>query len=106
MSDKRLKRSDVVLYAAMSSTVWQGNYCRMGTREMARVATISRRLVLDGLRRLVEFGHIVKADGNNERSRGQYILSSQVFASKQRDNIETVVSAPNGRRRLATVRVA
>jgi DNA-binding MarR family transcriptional regulator len=81
----------------MAAKVRQGNVASIGQIEIARRLRCSRTTVVDGIRQLVDLGHVI-ATNRSPRARGVYMLKSNVFGQKQRDGITTVVSGPRGRR--------
>lgn len=108
-SDKRLNGTDVRVFAGISSFVFQGNVCRESYAEIGSRSGASRQQVARAVANLIEFGHVIAANGNEQRQRGWLILPQLVFGQKQRAGVDSLIveglaSAP--RKRLATVRTA
>ena len=101
LADTRLKHYDVRVFAAISSPVWQGNYSSMGTRRISELAGVSRRLSLQSIKRLIEYGHMVPTVAGKGKRAG-YIMTSKVFGQKQRDGVKEVGIGPSGGRRLVS----
>jgi hypothetical protein len=87
----------------LAGSVWQGATAKIGTRLIANCVHASRRLVAESLSRLEIRGHVKKA-GARRGQRPTYLLTSPVFAQKQRAGLEEAVSGPSRTLRLASIR--
>jgi hypothetical protein len=100
--DLRLKHSDIRVYAAMAAPTGQGSTSSVGSRMIAKATGVGVARVRQGIKRLVECGHIKLA----ERKRGErpiYIFLSTVFAQKQGKVDESIV-LPDGGKKIVSVR--
>lgn len=104
LGDKRLKRVDVCVYAAIATVVWQGNVAKTGIRAVAEVAGCSKRIAAGSVQRLAEFGHIQVSE-NGRGMRASYVLTSPVFGQKQ-GKVDVVRSTPRGKRLVSVKRTA
>jgi hypothetical protein len=102
-SDRRLKHRDVRVYAVLAASCWQGTVANVGKRLIAKHAPCAERLVVASLKRLEGTGHIKKLPVRRGQ-RGLYHLVSPIFGQKQRADVQEMITTPDGRRRLVTVR--
>lgn len=96
-TDAGVNGSDVKVYCAMASTVWQGNICRMSLAEIAELCGTTRQVVLRAIKNLAALGHVRIPSSNKERKSGWYELTSPVFGQKQGKE-DVIVSSPRGQR--------
>lgn len=99
--DKTLSASARVVYAAIAGYVWQGNTASLGHRKIARDLGISPTTALSALDELQAAKHLLVRSG--PKHRGIYILTSPVFASKQRNGEREIGIGPSGNKRLVSV---
>jgi hypothetical protein len=104
LQDRQLSASDVRVYGVLAGSCWQGSVAQLGKRQIARQACCAERKVVESLKRLEAAGHIQKAPGRIRGQRGRYVLLSQVFGQKQRNNVNEVAVRPGGRSYLVSVR--
>ena len=105
LMDPELDSLAVRIFGILALNVWQGNQSYIGQRLVAELCGVSAPTVMRRLRKLEARGH-VKAQKCGDGKRSYYMLASEVFGQKQRDNEKTLVSSPDGKRlRLATVRM-
>ena len=104
LHDKGLSLAAKCVYAELAGTVHQGNVATLGQRRIASRIGIHQETVGKALKELAGRNHVVTAAFGKQRH--CYVLLSNVFGSKQRAGVEELVSAPNGHRRLVTVRSA
>lgn len=105
LADATLKRIDVAVYAAISSTVWQGRVGSLGNRQIALIARVSQPTASRSIARLVNSGHIEIAASKGKGYRAIYILTSPVFGQKQ-GNVNVVRSTPRGKRLVSVEKTA
>ena len=96
-ADKRLKNSDIRLYVVMAARVWQGNVCRLSFSELAELSTLTKRTVIDAIKRLEKYGYIEAVDCKRERVVTFFVLTSDIFGAKQ-GREDVIVSSPRGQR--------
>lgn len=88
----------------LAGSVHQGTVASIGQRRIADRLGFSRTTVSEAVKDLAAYGHLkIMACG---AQRYRYHLTSEVFGSKQRAGVESVIMSGPGRKRLATVRVA
>lgn len=95
--DRRLKNSDIRLYVAMAARVWQGNVCRLSFSELSELSTLTKRTIIDSIKRLERYGYIEAIGKKQERSVTFYVLKSIIFGQKQ-GREDVIVSSPRGQR--------
>lgn len=103
-TDPRLTASDVRVYFALASAVWQGNTCTLGNEWIAAMTHICARQVRKSIKKLCEVKYLQMAP----RRRGQravYILASPVFGQKQ-GKVNVVRSSPRGKRLVSVEKIA
>lgn len=103
-ADQRLSASDVRVYFALASAVWQGRTCTLGNERISAITGVSARQVRSSIRSLITAGHVQMA----ERKRGQraiYALTSPVFGQKQ-GKVNVVRSTPRGKRLVSVEKTA
>jgi hypothetical protein len=103
-TDPRLEARGVRIYCVLASSCWQGSVAQVGKRLIAKEACCAECDVISSLRKIEAAGHIQKHAGRRRGHRAMYVLLSSVFGQKQRAGVEEVVSGPDGRLRLVTVR--
>jgi hypothetical protein len=103
-ADPRLEARGVRIYCVLASACWQGSVAQVGKRLIATEACCAECTVISSLRKLEAAGHTQKQPGRRRGHRAMYVLLSPVFGQKQRAGVEEVISGPDGRRSLATVR--
>ncbi len=91
------------VYGLLASKVRQGNIAKIGQREMARRLGFSRSTIQAAVQQLKELSFIAESENRSHRDSATFELMSNIFARKQGEGIETVVSSPRGGRRLVTV---
>lgn len=89
-----------VVYAVIAARVWQGDTSRIGMRLIADVLHVSLYKVNSAVNELLRSGHLKRM--SQGKSRGMYILASEVFARKQ-GHIDEVASGPSGVRRFVSM---
>lgn len=99
--DKTLSASARVVYACIAGYVWQGNTASLGHRKIARDLGISPTTALSAFDELQVAKHLLVRSG--PKHRGIYILTSPVFASKQRAGEREIGIGPSGNKRLVSV---
>lgn len=103
-ADPRLTTSDVRVYFALASAVWQGRTCTLGNDRIAAMTGVSPRQVRNSIKALVKAEHVQMAP----RKRGQravYALTSPVFGQKQ-GKVNVVRSSPRGKRLVSVEKIA
>jgi hypothetical protein len=105
LADATLKRIDVAVYAAISSTVWQGRVGSIGNRQIALIARVSQPTASRAISRLVNSGHIKIAESKGKGYRAIYMLTSPVFGQKQ-GKVNVVRSTPRGKRLVSVEKIA
>lgn len=105
IADSQLSRLDIMVYAAISSPVFQGNVANIGSRRIAEIARTTQRMVLKSIRKLVDAGHLAIAESKGKGYRSMYILTSPVFGQKQ-GKVNVVRSTPRGKRLVSVEKIA
>lgn len=103
--DPSLKPPCWGVYALMAGSTRQGNFASVGMRLIGEKLHLSTTTVSEAISLLAKAGHIQKTPREAGKRAG-YLLTSSVFGKKQRSGVESLVSGPRGRLRMATVRVA
>lgn len=90
------------MYGFLSLDVYQGNIARVGMRLIGRLLDMSPMTVKRRIDELAHAGHIERHPIKNGH-RAYYMLTSPVFAQKQRAGTKEVVSCPRGHRRMVSI---
>lgn len=105
LNDPTISSDAVRVYGILATTTRQGNVSNLGLRFIGEGLGVSAATVMRRIRELVAAGHVTQVPGENGK-RAFYVLTSPVFGQKQRSGVESLVSGPRGRLRMATVRIA
>lgn len=105
LMDPDLSGVDVRVFAGMARWVMQGDICCKSHTDIGLGCRVTPRQVRRSIKALILGGHICAASSNKPKAICTYQLNSDVFAQKQRDGVQEIVSAPSGGKRLSSVRL-
>ena len=81
--DQRVSDRAARLYGFLAAFVFHGNACTISLAQMAEAMRCSRSSAKRALDELIECGHVAPGRDNQERQRGFYCLTSEIFAQRQ-----------------------